>query len=407
VAEQLSGIGNVGTVHTYEFNMVKGNASMEMLKPITAPADLDFGLSLVTSAYGRGSIWACEYGNTGMIYEIDPATGVVKDVFEPLDGDMIFGLTYNERKDSFTGIMNMYMYVDLPMNHECYEEMKNSYSEELGQFTWHRLNMLPYLLEAGTGFVTGETGQGASSEVVFCGITSIDGGIRDAYGQTMYFDNYRDYLGNWAMGMSCEYQPDQTLVLLDNVGRLWYVNEVSGATMESDDWGNVAFFTPDGGMIDGTRNGVLSYEYKNEDGTSTYSVYHITKIVETPLTDMFRDGTMPRYTYHFSDVEFAGYTAEGDPMFAMSLYDYWNGGTTNEFYLYIPGHETEEMDPETYEPIMTPDRMFNLGNSGDHQIIATINKVTVTGGIDKAEAGEGGEAEVFRARPLTAGVYSK
>jgi hypothetical protein len=94
-------------------------------------------------------------------------------------------------------------------------------------------------------------------------------------------------------------------------------------------------------------------------------------------------------------------------MFAMSLYDYWNGGTTNEFYLYIPGHETEEMDPGTYEPIMTPDRMFNLGNSGDHQIIATINKVTVTGGIDKAEAGEGGEAEVFRARPLTAGVYSK
>ena len=77
------------------------------------------------------------------------------------------------------------------------------------------------------------------------------------------------------------------------------------------------------------------------------------------------------------------------------------------FYLYIPGHETEEMDPETYEPIMTPDRMFNLGNSGNHQIIATINKVTVTGGIDKAEAGEGGEAEVFRARPLTAGVYSK
>lgn len=407
VAEQLSGIGNVGAVHTYEFNMVNGNASMEMLKPITASADLDFGLSLVTSAYGRGSIWACEYGNTGMIYEIDAATGAVKDVFEPLDGDMIFGLTYNERMDNFAAIMNMYMYVDLPMNHESYEEMQGSYNEELGQFTWHRLNMLPYLLEAGSGFVTGETGQGASSEVVFCGITSIDGGIRDAYGETMYFDTYRDYLGNWAMGMGCEYQPDQTLVLLDNVGRLWYINEVSGATMESDEWGNVAFFTPDGGMIDGTRNGVLSYEYKNEDGTSTYSVFHITKIVETPLTDMFRDGTMPRYTYHFSDVEFAGYTADGDPIFAMSLYDYWNGGTTNEFYLYIPGHETEEMDPETYEPIVTPDRMFNLGNSGNHQIIATINKVTVTGGLDQPQAGEGDEAEVFSARPLTAGVYSK
>ncbi len=407
VAEQLSGIGSVGAVHSYEFNMVKGNSSIEFFNPITAPEEMNFGLSLVTSAYGRGSIWACEYGNTGMIYEIDAATGAVKDAFEPLDGDMLFGLTYNERMDSFAAIMNMFLYVDLPMNHEMYDEMAGSYDEELNQFTWHRLNMLPYLEEANGGFVTGETGQGASSEVVFCGITTIDGGIRNAYGDTMYYDTYKDYMGNWAYGMTCEYQPDQTLVLLDNVGRLWYINQISGVTVESDEWGNMFPTLPNGGSIDMTRNGVISYEYKNEDGTSTYSVFHITNIVETPLTQMFRDGTMPRITYHFSDIEFGGYTAEGDPIFAMSLYDYWNDGVTNEFYLYIPGHDTGEWDMENQCPIMTPDRMFNLGNSGEHQIIATINKVTVTGGLDQPQEGEGGEADIFRARPLTAGVYSK
>jgi hypothetical protein len=401
------GIGNASDASTYRFDMVEGIGTMTFENPITASDEMNYGLSLATTAYGRGSLWACEYGNTGMMYEIDPITGMVKDVLEPIDGDMMFGLTYNERLDTFTGIMNFYIYADLPMTHEQYEEMEGSFDEEQNAFMWHRLNMLPFLTQASEGFVTGETGQGASSEVVFCGITTIDGGVQDRYGQTYYNDTtYKDFMGDWVMG-SCSYQPDQTLVLLDNVGRIWYINEVTGATMEADDWGNVFLFTPDGGMIDGTRNGVVYYENKAADGSSTYNVFHITKIVETPLTAMFRDGTMPRITYHFSDIEFGGYTAEGDPIYALSLYDYWNNGTTNELYLYIPGHETDEMDFETYEPICTPDRMYNLGNSGEYKIIASINKVEVTGGIDDAQSGEDGSVEIFAARPLTAGVYSK
>ena len=126
-------------------------------------------------------------------------------------------------------------------------------------------------------------------------------------------------------------------------------------------------------------------QWEGLNKTAVFRGSGITKIVESPLTDMFRDGSMPRYTYHFSDVEFAGYTAEGDPIFAMSLYDYWNDGTTNELYLYIPGHETDEMDYETWEPIVTPDRMFNLGNTGNHNIIASIHSAEVTGGVDAEE----------------------
>ena len=401
-----SGVGNVSNARTYAYNMVDGIGTMTDLNPITASEELDHGLSIATTAYGRGSIWATEYGNTGMIYEIDPDTGIVKDVLQPIDGDMLFGMTYSETMDTFTGIMNYFMYVDMPMTHTQEEEMMNSYDTEQGMFMWHRLNLLPYLHESGTGFVTGETGQGASSEIVFCGITAIDGGIKDAYGETYHNDSYRDYLGEWASGGMCSYQPDQTLVLLDNVGRLWYINEVTGVTAETDEWGNVFMTTPNGDSIDGSRNGIISYEYKNEDGTSTYSVFHITKIVETPLTNMFREGTMPRITYSFSDIEFGGYTADGDPIFALSLYDYWNNGTTNELYLFVPGHDTGEVDYETWEPIMTPDRMYTLGNTGEYNIIASINKVEVTGGLDDASSDQG-TAEIFAVRTLTAGAYSK
>lgn len=69
----------------------------------------------------------------------------------------------------------------------------------------------------------------------------------------------------------------------------------------------------------------------------SYSVFVIRQIQETPLLDMYLDGTMPRITYHFSDVAFAGRLEDGTPMFVMSLYDYWNNGITNELYLYVPG----------------------------------------------------------------------
>ena len=399
VSAQGAGIGNVSGVGIYEYVMDAGVPAMNGKSTITAPSELNYGLALATSEMGRGSIWACEYGNTGMIYEIDATTGAVKDALMPIDGDMMFGLHYSEGLDTFTGIMNYYMYIDMPMTHEQEEEMNNSYDEEQYLFSWHRLDLLECLLAANGGFITGETGQGASSEIVFCGITGIDGGIKDAWGETYYYDTYKDYLGNWAYGGECSYQPDQTLILLDNVGRLWYINEVTGVTVETDDWGNVFMTTPDGGSIDATRPGVLSYEYVAEDGTVTYSVFHITQIVKTPLTDMFREGSMPRITYHFSDIEFAGYTAEGDPMFALSLYDYWNNGTTNELYLFIPGHDTGEMDYETWEPIVTPDRLFALGTTGENNIIASIHYAEVTGGVDPKV-----EEEVV-VNKLAAGLY--
>ena len=384
VSGQGAGIGNVSGVGIYEFAMDQGVASMNGKADITASSDMNYGLSLATSELGRGSIWACEYGNTGMIYEIDAVTGAVKNVLEPIDGDMMFGMHYSEKLDSFTAIMNFYLYADVPMTEEMYEEMMGSYDEQNNYFAWHRVNLLPYLQGAGANFITGETGQGASSEVVFCAVTGVDGGIRDAWGETYYNDSYRDYLGNWDMsGSMLNYQPDQTLILLDNVGRLWYINEVTGLSREADDWGNVLLTRADGiEIMNCGRPGVMEVQ----TGADTYSMFHITQIVETPLTDMFRDGTMPRITYHFSDIEFAGYTAEGDPMIAMSLYDYWNNGTTNELYLYIPGHETDEMDYETWEPIRTPDRLFALGTTGEKNIIATIHYAEVTGGVDPEPA---------------------
>ena len=408
ISAQGAGIGNVTGIGMYEFVMNDGIPTMNGLNQITASDDLNYGLSLSTSAYGRGSIWASEYGNTGMVYEIDPATGAVKDVLQPIDGDMLFGITYSEAMDSFTGLMNMYLYVDQPFNDWGSEQMLGSYDEEMQSYMWRRVNMLPYLLESNTGFVTNETGQGASSEIVFCGVTTIDGGLMDPlYGDTYFYDTYKDYMGNWAYSGMVNYQPTQTLVLLDNVGRLWYVDEVAGMTKTVDEYGNI-FYTDDAGSdiqcYGEMRNGMFDVEIVDEEGNVSYSVFNIRKIVESPLTDMFREGTMPRITYHFSDIEFGGYTADGDPIFAMSLYDYWNNGTTNELYLYIPGHETDEMDYETWECICTPDRLYSLGNTGENNIIASIHAVEVTGGLDAEEAAP---VQANAVNKLTAGVFGK
>lgn len=57
--------------------MDQGKSDMESLRnPITAPEEFSgFGLSIGATAQAKGSIWACEYGNAGMIYEIDKQTG--------------------------------------------------------------------------------------------------------------------------------------------------------------------------------------------------------------------------------------------------------------------------------------------------------------------------------------------
>ena len=379
------GVGNVGGVCTYKFEMVDGVSEFETIHQITAPSELNYGLSLATSVMGRGYIWACEYGNTGMVYKIDPDTGVVVDVLEPIDGDMLFGMTYSESQDTFAAIMNMYLFVDLKLTHEESEDILNSYDEEFNGFMYHRLNLLDCLIAANDGFVTNETGQGASSEIVFCGITTIE----DSF---FFEDTYRDFLGNYVYGGQVNYTSTQTLVVLDNVGRLWYIDEIVGMSKETDEWGNVVYTDANGSYIQhgGTmRNGMFEVEILDEEGNATYNVFNIRRIEETPLTDMFREGSMPRITYHFSDIEFAGYTAEGAPMFVMSLYDYWNNGTTNELYLYVAGVGTGEwvVDYETWESyeIMTESKFYSLGNTGDFNVIASIHFVEVTGGVDPEE----------------------
>ena len=386
ISNMGQGVGTAYNARLYSFDMVEGMATFTDGASITAPDELNFGLSLATSAMGRGSLWASEYGNTGMVYEIDPETGIVKDVLEPIDGDMMFGLSYSESQDTFTGIMNMYIYADLELTHEETEKIAASYNEETQRFEYHRLDMLPYLKESGANFVTGETGQGASSEVVFCGITTIEDS------DYFYEDTYKDYLGNWDYsGSSVNYIADETLVLLDNVGRLWFIDEIRNVVKGfEDEYGNAEYYTEDGSayfMSTGAlRKGLMYLENVDDEGNVTYTFYNIRSIDETPLTDMFRDGSMPRITYHFSDIELAGVTADGAPMIIMSMYDYWNNGTTNELYLYIPGVSTGEwvMDYDTYESyeVMTPSQMYNLGTTGEYNIIASVHSASVTGGVN-------------------------
>lgn len=374
VSSMGSGVGNSEGTRLYKYVMENSVPSMTEGNAIYAPEDLDFGLSIATSVYARGYIWACEYGNTGMIYQIDPVTGEVVDALMPIDGDMMFGLTYNEKLDTFTGMMNMYLFVDLQMTHEEQQVMLDSYDPETNSFNYHRINMLEYLLAAGGNFVTGEYGQGASSEIVMCGITT----IADSY---HYVDTNKDFLGNEAVDM-VNYNATQTLVVLDNVGRLWYIDEICGLTKTADRWSTTYTSATDAytnitSYAGSQRSGII--ELDNGDGT--YNVFYIRSIEETPLTDMFRQDTMPRITYHFSDIEFGGYTADGAPIFALSLYDYWNNGTTNELYLYIP--ELTRVDEATGETLsVSPEKFYYLGSTGQYNIIASIHSFRLLGGLE-------------------------
>ena len=166
VTAQTAGIGQVTGVSTYEYTMEDGVPTFGTKNSITYPEEFQgFGTSLASSTYGRGSLWACEYGNAGMSYEIDPETGVVKDMLQPICGDMMFGMTYSETTDNFNAIMNYYLVVDLPFTHEAEEEMGQSYDDELYQFTWHRFNLSEYLAASDRNFSTGETGNGSIVDV--------------------------------------------------------------------------------------------------------------------------------------------------------------------------------------------------------------------------------------------------
>ena len=103
---------------------------------------------------------------------------------------------------------------------------------------------------------------------------------------------------------------------------------------------------------------------------------------------MYWNGTMPRMTYHFSDIYYAGETEYGESMFFISLYDYWHEGTTNELYLYVQGVGTGEYEwDENWNrvEIKTPDSLYDLGDTGFGNIIATITSAEVLGGLPALE----------------------
>ncbi len=377
ISYSSGGINSVGGSKLYSYAMNNGAASMELGELITAPEEFTgYGLSIGAAIYAKGSIWACEFGNAGIVYEIDPMNGIIKDALSPIDGDMMFGFAYSETTGMFTGIMNYYMYVDQPLTHEAEEDMMNSYDPEKNQFTWNRLDLLEQLKAAENGFVTGETGQGASSEIVFCGITDID--------NTDY--SFYSVMGDDAFGgmLYASYTPVTTHVLLDNVGRLWYIDEIPNMTGYSDAT-YTELYDEMGGMVytsswGDTPSSVLTTVYHVDDDTDLYTAFVIREIQETPLTDMFREGTMPRITYHFSDIYYAGKTAEGAPVFYLSLYDYWNEGAENLLYLYVGsvGTGIYEWNEELWTEVelKTDPMLFELGGTGKGNIIASIFNAT-------------------------------
>ena len=372
ISRSEGGINSVWGSKLYKYNMLLGNASFTPGAFITAPEQFQgYGLNISSAIEARGSIWACEFGNAGMIYEIDKATGLVKDMHYPIDGDMMFGFDYSEKTDMFSAVMNFYFYADLAMDDAMYDEMQNSYDESVYQYTYHKFDLSKQLRATADGFRTGETNQGSVGEIVFCGITAIDNTRGESYYVASSFD------GSGYPGEST-YTPDTTHVILDNVGRLWYIDETVGMNYDADM--NAYLNADETQMIAGDNAGVFALE--NADGS--FNVFMIRKIQETPLTDMFNSGTMPRITYHFSDIYYAGESEYGEPMFFLSLYDYWHEGTTNELYLYVQGIPTGEYGwDENYNRVelTTPDSLYDLGDTGFGNIIASITSAQVISGL--------------------------
>ena len=377
ISRTEGGINSIWGSKLYKYNMLKGQADLKLGSFLTAPEEFQgYGLNIASAIEARGSLWVCEFGNAGMIYEVDKDTGVVKNMHYPVDGDMMFSFDYSETTDLFSAVMNFYFYADLTMDDAMYEEMAGSYDESVYQYTYHKFDLSAHLAASDEGFLTGETNQGSVGDIVFCGITAIDN-----LNGTSYY-GYMDYQGNYCGESS--YIPVTTHVILDNVGRLWYIDETMNMFCESDGWSTYYFDAEGTSMISGDNGGVFALD----NGNGTYNVFMIRQIRETPLTDMYRNGTMPRITYHFSDIYYAGQSEYGEDMFFLSLYDYWHEGTTNELYLYVQGIPTGEYGwDENWNrvEITTPDSLYNLGDTGFGNIIATITSAEVIDGLPAPE----------------------
>lgn len=392
----------------YSYQLDHGESSMELgalvsTKEIGEAQDISLPTQISAATMGRnGNLWAAEWGSSGMFYEIDPETMAVKNWVQPVGGDYTYGMTYAESLDLYTTIANYDLFVDLSLDRKMEEEML-----AMDDFTqYHRLNLIPYLEASDQNFGTGENGNGSLVDVVLAGITVME----EPY---TYESDYRDYLGQWDTGNSLSYTSEVTYVLLDNVGRLWYIDRIPGfktLIMEYEDYDwetgepitvtTTYYYTADTvedamygeGMLlnsDYLPNGMMFLEDTDENGNGIATGFYIRELQETQLTNLYRNGTMPRYSYTFNDLYYVGKTEDGAPMFVLSLYDFWNSAKTNLFYLYVGGVATGEMgfDEETWSSyeICTPDGLYSLGDAGEYNVIATITGAEYIGGLPETE----------------------
>lgn len=376
VSQTSGGTATASDSYLYNYTLTDGISAMTIGNAISDPEfGGEMGLKIGAALEANGSIWACEWNNTGIIYKMS-VDGVIEDMLSPVDAYKSYGISYSATTGKFSTIMNCYFFADLTMTYDDASHMLESYDEETNEFTWHRIDMSAYLKASDSGFDTGEAGQGSDTAINFCAITDID--------EPYVNRSYTDFLGNDVSG-TVTYMSTTTHVLLDNVGRLWYIDEIPNLTL-CEEWGEVYYSDEYGSYIAPDSTGNYSNGLFFLDGDNdTVTAFYIREMVETPLTEQFRAGTMIRYTYHFSDMYYLGKSEAGAPMFLMSLYDYWNNGRTNNFYLYVGGVGTGdyEYDPNVgnYVEVKTPAALYPLGTTGDGNIIATITSARYIGGL--------------------------
>lgn len=371
-----AGLGSIASVNKYTLDISEGVGTFTKGEAIRAAEDVvTYGLDLASSVVGKnGEIWACEWGNNGMIYRLNEK-GEVLEMLEPIDGDMMYGLAYSKELDKYMGIMNAWFYVDvdLPYSDETKTEMENSWNEVERQYDWHRVDMTSFLEASRHGLTTPDGESGNMSAITFAAITSIP-----VSGEMVEFSG--DAFGGYSSSGGY-YTPDATWVLLDNVGRLWYIDEVAGMTLEDlyED-GTLIYTRDDWSQIPSDSDCVFTQEYTAEDGSTTYNVFAIRQILETPLYDTFlRDGL--GITYTFNDMQYVG-DYDGYPMFVFSLYRYWDSAESNDLYFYLQD-VVEYMDPDTYEFVTTRGSLYSLGSLDRGLIIATINSAEYINGLPK------------------------
>ncbi len=183
-----------------------------------------------------------------------------------------------------------------------------------------------------------------------------------------------------------------TWVLLDNVGRLWYIDELTNVKKDAEGAYDLGedYYLMSGGM---SKN---SDAIELQTGKDTYSVFVVRELVETPLYDKFLNGDLG-ITYHFSDISYAGQIGIPDagggdgvatsPMFFFSLYDFNTGregaeSQYNELYLYVQNREWQGQG-SNYMPIYSKGSLYELGNTGTDYFIATINKAEYISGLNE------------------------